>query len=76
MVKAFAEGRLAEAQSIHARLYPLFSDLFIEPNPVPIKTALGWLGRIDPEVRLPLCEITEAGAQKLRATLQGLDLVK
>ncbi len=75
MVKAFASGQVEEARNIHARLYPLFRDLFIEPNPVPVKTALAWLGRIDPEVRLPLCEISDSAAQKLRATLQGLKLL-
>ncbi len=76
MVRAFADGRVAEAQKIQAKLYPLFRDLFIEPNPVPIKTALGWAGRMEPGVRLPLCEMTVANAEKLHETLQRLDLVK
>lgn len=76
MVGAFQNGEAARAQKIHARLYPLFRDLFIEPNPAPIKTALGWAGKISPELRLPLCEMGEANAQKLLATVQALGLVK
>jgi 4-hydroxy-tetrahydrodipicolinate synthase len=74
MVKCFAEGDLNGAAKIHRRLYPLFRDLFIEPNPVPVKTALGWASRISPEVRLPLCEMGEANAAKLRATVEALGL--
>lgn len=75
MVRAFEEGRLEPAREIHQRLYPLFRDLFIEPNPVPTKTALGWMGRMEPEVRLPLCEMTDATAAKLRSTLELLKLI-
>lgn len=76
MVSAAAAGRYDEARKVHERLFPLFRDLFIEPNPVPIKTALGWAGKIpSPEVRLPLCEMGEATSQKLRATLQALNLI-
>lgn len=76
MVSAAAAGRYDEARKVHERLFPLFRDLFIEPNPVPIKTALAWAGKIpSPEVRLPLCEMGEATSQKLRATLQALNLI-
>ena len=44
LVRSFLKGDLAKAQEIHARYYPLFRDLFIEPNPVPIKTALAAKG--------------------------------
>ncbi len=73
LVQAALENDFASARQIHARLYSLFKDLFIEPNPVPIKAALHWAGIINsPEVRLPLCEMTEANARKLRATLETL----
>jgi 4-hydroxy-tetrahydrodipicolinate synthase len=51
----------------------LFKDLFIEPNPVPVKTALGWRGAISSEVRLPLCEMSEANQARLRKTLEGFE---
>jgi len=76
MVKAFAEGRLAEAREAHFRFHPLFRDLFIETNPIPIKTALCLAGRISGEFRLPLCEMAPANEAKLLATLRSLNLVK
>jgi 4-hydroxy-tetrahydrodipicolinate synthase len=76
MVSAAAAGKYDVAQKMHEHLYPLFRDLFIEPNPVPTKTALGWIGKISPEVRLPLCEMGEATSKKLRATLEALEIIK
>jgi 4-hydroxy-tetrahydrodipicolinate synthase len=48
LVRAFREGRLAEAEQLHRRLYPLFRDLFIETNPVPIKHAMALAGTMTP----------------------------
>lgn len=76
MVGAFSEGRADDARALHERFYPLFKDLFIEPNPVPIKAALSWIGSIAPEVRLPLCEMAAANADRLRNTLVGLGILK
>jgi 4-hydroxy-tetrahydrodipicolinate synthase len=76
MVEAFSTGNLAEARELHGRYYPLFRDLFIETNPIPIKTAVSMTGRIAPEFRLPLCEMSPANSAKLLATLRNLNLVK
>ena len=77
MVRAFAAGKVDIAQSLHAKYYPLHKDLFIEPNPVPAKTALSWMTNwLRPDVRLPLCEMSEATAQQLRRTLVNLELIK
>src|SRR5207302_45257 len=54
LVRAFTNGDIKQAERLHRKLYWLFKDLFIEPNPVPIKTALSWRGTISAEVRLPL----------------------
>lgn len=78
MVRAFLAGKIDAARAAHFRWLPLFKDLFVEANPVPVKTALAWSGRagqISADVRLPLCELTEASAAKLRATLQTLQLI-
>ena len=72
LVRAFAAGDLAEARCLHARMLPVFKDLFIEPNPVPAKTVLGWRGEMLPECRLPLCEMTAENAARLRATVDSL----
>src|SRR5262245_45875043 len=54
MVEAFAMGKLETAQKLHQRFFPLFKDLFIETNPIPVKAALAMLGQIEEEYRLPL----------------------
>jgi 4-hydroxy-tetrahydrodipicolinate synthase len=73
MVNAFRTGDIAAAQQMHRRLGAIFKDLFIEPNPVPVKTALEWRGMMSSEVRLPLCEMTAANTTKLRETLAALE---
>jgi 4-hydroxy-tetrahydrodipicolinate synthase len=54
IVKAFAAGKPQAALRIHQRYYPVFKDLFIETNPVPVKAALAMMGQIQEEYRLPL----------------------
>jgi 4-hydroxy-tetrahydrodipicolinate synthase len=73
LVDAFAKGDLKRAEGLHRKLYWLFKDLFIEPNPVPIKTALSWHGTILAEVRLPLCEMSAANQARLRKTLEEFE---
>ena len=73
MVQAFRSGDIVSAQKLHRRLGGLFKDLFIEPNPVPVKTALAWRGLMSNEVRLPLCEMTRENAARLRTTLDAFD---
>jgi 4-hydroxy-tetrahydrodipicolinate synthase len=74
MVSLWLSGDTAGALAIHARLYPLFKDLFIEPNPVPAKFALSLQNKMSPEVRLPLCEMSPANQSRLRQTLGSLGL--
>ena len=75
LVAAALGGNYAEARECHEIWYPLFRDLFIETNPVPVKTALAWQNRMALEFRLPLCEMTPENAAKLRATMAALKLV-
>lgn len=74
LVNTFRSGDIANAQALHRRLGPIFKDLFIEPNPVPVKTALAWAGEMTSEVRLPLCEMTAANETRLRKTLDALEV--
>ena len=76
LVRACDSGDYKSAESLHRKLFPLFKDLFIEPNPVPAKTALGWRGAMSAEVRLPLCEMTEANQTRLRKTLEEFERAK
>ncbi len=73
LVRACESGDLKSAGKLHRKLLPLFKDLFIEPNPVPVKTALGWRGLLSGEVRLPLCEMSEANQARLRKTLEEFE---
>jgi 4-hydroxy-tetrahydrodipicolinate synthase len=73
LVQACDSGDLKTAESLHRKMLPIFKDLFIEPNPVPVKTALGWRGTMSGEVRLPLCEMTEANQKRLRQTLDAFE---
>lgn len=74
-VRAWLQGRTGEAQAAHEHYYKLFKDLFIEPNPAPIKLALSLKGSMSAEVRLPLCEMTEESVSKLSGTLKELGLI-
>ncbi|RYD70359.1 MAG: 4-hydroxy-tetrahydrodipicolinate synthase [Verrucomicrobiaceae bacterium] len=75
LVQHALAGRFEEARRVHLRLYPLFKDLFVETNPVPIKAAMALAGKIQPHVRLPLCELSSSSQQKLEATLRELQLL-
>lgn len=74
MVCHYLAGESSKALEIHQKYYPLFKDLFIEPNPVPAKFVLARLGKMTGEVRLPLCEMTPASVQRLTETLSRIGL--
>lgn len=69
MVAAFRNGDAGAALKIHERFYPLFKDLFIESNPVPVKAALAMMGLIAEEYRLPLVPLGSKNREILQATL-------
>jgi 4-hydroxy-tetrahydrodipicolinate synthase len=75
LVRAALAGKFDEALRLHLRFYPLFKDLFLETNPVPIKHALALAGQMQRNVRLPLCEMNGTNAEKLEATLRALSLI-
>jgi 4-hydroxy-tetrahydrodipicolinate synthase len=76
LVRAYESGDVKTAGELHRRLFPLFKDLFIEPNPVPVKTALAWRSAMSGEVRLPLCEMSEANQGRLRKTIEAFERSK
>ena len=76
MVGAFAAGQPKAALEIHLKYYPLFKDLFIETNPVPVKAALAMLGQIQEEYRLPLVPMSPRNRQTLEATLTACGILK
>jgi len=74
MVRAFRAGRAGEAEQIHRKLYPLFRDLFIEANPVPVKTAMARQGWMTEEVRLPLVPLQPQNRGRLEVVLEQFGL--
>ncbi len=69
------QGKWEEARELHYHMLPLNDAVFFEINPVPIKTGLGWMGKIQFEVRLPLCEMSSANQERLRAVMQKYNLI-
>ena len=70
MVAAALAGDFKTAGEMHGKYYPLFRDLFVESNPIPVKAALAMMGKIALEYRLPLCELAPANREKLLATMK------
>ncbi len=75
MCKAWFEGNIAEAQRLHYAMGPLNRAMFIETNPVPVKIALHLMGKMGPELRLPLVGLMPENQAKLEATLKEAKLI-
>ncbi len=70
MVDAFAIGDTKEAERLHRKYYPLFRDMFVEANPIPIKTAMAIKGLIKEEFRLPMCPISAKNREIVIAAMK------
>ncbi len=75
LCRAALAGELARARQIHGRYFPLFRGLLLEPNPIPVKTALRMMGRYNGELRLPLCEMSRPNAERLEKTLRACQVI-
>jgi 4-hydroxy-tetrahydrodipicolinate synthase len=75
MVDTALAGRWQEAATLHNRLYPLFRDLFVDTNPIPVKAAMAMLGTCAETYRLPLCETTPAKKAVVRRALVSAGLL-
>ena len=71
---AFDTGKVQEAISLQKKFYPLFRDLFVESNPVPVKAAMHLAGWCEPYVRAPLAPFSESGRKKLEASLKRCEI--
>ncbi|MCX8012496.1 MAG: dihydrodipicolinate synthase family protein, partial [Desulfobacterota bacterium] len=69
MVNSALEGKWEDCRKYHYHLLPLFKVLFIETNPIPIKTALALQGKIKEIFRLPLSPMEPKHRKKLREVL-------
>ncbi|MCM0080800.1 4-hydroxy-tetrahydrodipicolinate synthase [Geomonas sp. Red32] len=75
LVDAFFAGNMEEAKRLHLHLLKISNAMFIESNPVPVKTALSLMGKISAEVRMPLAPLTEASNTKLSAIMKQYGLI-
>jgi len=75
VIKAFNEGNLKKAQELHYKLLPLAKAMFIETNPIPVKTAMGILEMCSDELRLPLCSMKDENKYKLASALKNYGLL-
>ncbi len=76
MVHAALDGDWKRARELHYRLFPLARAAFLETNPIPIKEAMAMAGMLEPEFRLPMCRMSDANRERLRAVLKPYALVK
>ena len=68
-------GKIDKAKKIHYSMLPLFKAIFIETNPIPIKTALSMKGMCKESFRLPMCSMNPANKEKLKNVLAGLGVI-
>jgi 4-hydroxy-tetrahydrodipicolinate synthase len=76
LIKAFEKRNIEEAKKIHYEFLPLVNSLFMETNPIPVKTAASMLGICSSEIRLPMCEMKESNKLKLKKILKDFKLLK
>ncbi len=74
MCKAIENNDSEEAKRLHFKLEPLNKAMFIETNPIPAKTALSMMGKIQEEFRLPLCPMSDENKDKLKKILKNYGL--
>ncbi|SBW10057.1 4-hydroxy-tetrahydrodipicolinate synthase [uncultured delta proteobacterium] len=72
---AFRAGDLAKARKLHYAMMPISRACFVETNPIPVKTALYKMGRMDIEMRLPLVRMQPENEKILDAALKDLSLI-
>ncbi|HLA50278.1 MAG TPA: 4-hydroxy-tetrahydrodipicolinate synthase [Thermodesulfovibrionia bacterium] len=76
MCNAWEQGDIVRARKLHFKLEPLNSAMFIETNPIPAKTSLSMMGKIQEEFKLPLCQMSDDNKEKLRKTLINQGVLK
>ena len=74
MCKAANEGNIEEARRLHYKLEPLNKGMFIETNPISVKTALSLMGKIEEEMRLPLCPMAAENKERLKNIIKNYGL--
>lgn len=75
MVSSYLEGNIDEAKETHYKILNLCKSMFIETNPIPVKTAMKLIGRLNGVLRLPLCEMEKENEEKLKKALKEYRLI-
>ena len=75
LVNAALAGNFADARASHLKLAPLFSALFYETNPIPVKAALAMMNKIEPDLRLPLTPLSSDNQKRLRGVMKDTGLL-
>ena len=76
LVNTVLKGDFKTATKMHYKLFPLVKAMFIETNPIPVKTAMEMMGLCSGDLRLPMCSISDENKEILRKTLQSSGLIK
>lgn len=72
---SYFAGDMKKANELHYKLLPLNASMFIETNPIPVKTALSLMGKVSGEMRLPLCAMSEGNLNKLKKVMKDYGLI-
>ncbi len=75
MITAHEKGDFKQARNLYYKLMPLVDAMFIETNPIPVKTSMGLMGMIEPTLRLPMCPMSESNVEKLKVVLREYKLI-
>jgi len=75
MCRALNDGDYDKARTLHFKLEPLNKGMFLETNPIPVKTALSMMGKIQEEMRLPLCPMSPENKEKLKTILKNYGIL-
>ncbi len=76
MIASAAKGDYVAAAKMHYQLWDLHEALFLETNPIPVKSALALMKRCRPEVRLPLTPLSAENLEKLKKTIRAYGLIR
>ncbi len=75
MIQAWEEGDVTKSRELFYKLLPLSKAMFFETNPIPVKTSLGLMGKINEEMRLPLAPMSSNNRERLIKALKNYGLI-
>jgi len=75
MCLSFEKGNMKKCEELHYKMLELIKAMFVETNPIPVKTAMGLMKMIDPQIRLPMCEMQPENKDKLVKALKDYRLI-